>query len=239
MKYPLSDVSVRRIQRRLKELVIYHGAIDGDLGPLTLRSILGFQRINGLKQDGVVGPVTEALLFPALLPGARKEVARPGDSQGAAIVFPYERDVERIYGKRGQNQALIVPPYPMVLAWDTTDKVERFSIHEKLARSAERCLHRVADAYSAAKRRELGLHLFGGCLAVRRKRGGSGWSMHSWGIAIDFDPLRNQLRWDRGRARLAQPDAEMFWRIWEEEGWVSLGRKRDYDYQHIQAARLG
>ena len=25
---------------------------------------------------------------------------------------------------------------------------------------------------------------------------------------------------------------------WEEEGWISLGRARDFDWMHVQAARL-
>ena len=73
---------------------------------------------------------------------------------------------------------------------------------------------------------------------VRKMRGGSSYSMHSWGIAIDFDPERNQLKWGKDRARLAQPDAVEFWRCWEAEGWVALGRARDYDWMHVQAARL-
>ena len=69
-------------------------------------------------------------------------------------------------------------------------------------------------------------------------RGGSQWSMHSWGIAIDFDPDRNQMQWGRDKARLAKPDLETFWRIWEEEGAVSLGRTRNFDWMHVQFSRL-
>ncbi len=79
---------------------------------------------------------------------------------------------------------------------------------------------------------------FGGSLNVRRIRGGKSWSMHSWGIAIDFDPANNQLRWGRDRARFAKPEYEAFWAAWEEEGWVSLGRTRNFDWMHVQAARL-
>ena len=69
-------------------------------------------------------------------------------------------------------------------------------------------------------------------------RGGTQYSMHSWGIAIDFDPERNQLNWGRDRARLAAADCVPFWDIWEAEGWVSLGRARNFDWMHVQAARL-
>jgi len=62
--------------------------------------------------------------------------------------------------------------------------------------------------------------------------------MHAWSIAIDFDPARNKLSWNNTRARLAKPDAVKFWELWEAEGWVSLGRARNYDWMHVQAARL-
>jgi hypothetical protein len=80
--------------------------------------------------------------------------------------------------------------------------------------------------------------LFGGCLNVRRMRGGSAWSMHSWGIAFDFDPDRNQLRWGRDRAAFAKPEYNKWFELWEEEGAVSLGRVRNFDWMHVQFARL-
>lgn len=86
--------------------------------------------------------------------------------------------------------------------------------------------------------RALGLDLFGGCLNVRAMRGGKALSMHSWGIAIDVDPEHNPLRWGRDKARMAGPDYAPFLDIWESEGWISLGRERNYDWMHVQAARL-
>jgi hypothetical protein len=62
--------------------------------------------------------------------------------------------------------------------------------------------------------------------------------MHSWGIAFDFDPDHNQLKWDHTRASFARPEYKKWLDLWEEEGAVSLGRARDYDWMHIQFARL-
>jgi hypothetical protein len=70
------------------------------------------------------------------------------------------------------------------------------------------------------------------------KRGGSTPSTHAFGAAIDHDPCNNRLRWGRLKARLANPSCEEFWRIWESEGWVSLGRTKNYDWMHIQAVKL-
>ncbi|AFL51378.1 hypothetical protein ABIE78_002797 [Sinorhizobium fredii] len=69
-------------------------------------------------------------------------------------------------------------------------------------------------------------------------RGGNSYSMHSWGIAMDFDPERNQLHAYKPSARLSHSDAVPFWVAWESEGWLSLGRARDFDWMHVQAARL-
>ncbi len=91
-------------------------------------------------------------------------------------------------------------------------------------------------AVCAGERRHLGIDVFGGSLNVRKMRGGESYSMHSWGIAIDFDPERNALGWNQSKARLAAADAADFWKIWEGEGWVSMGRARDFDWMQVQAA---
>jgi len=86
--------------------------------------------------------------------------------------------------------------------------------------------------------RQLGLDLYGGGYALRDKRGGSTPATHAWGIAFDFDPGHNQLKWSDARARFARPDYAAWWQCWEAEGWVSLGRTRNYDWMHVQAARV-
>ena len=116
--------------------------------------------------------------------------------------------------------------------------LKRMTLHEKVAPSALRVLERVTQLYSSSERASLGLDMFGGSLNVRRMRGGTSYSMHSWGIAIDFDPERNALSTKKPQARLSHPDAVPFWVAWESEGWLSLGRSRNFDFMHIQAARL-
>lgn len=153
-------------------------------------------------------------------------------------IWPRQRQVRACFGAVGKNQVMLELPFPMKLAWDRRRLIRRFSIHKKAHDSAARCFARIAEAYDEKKRAELGIDLFGGCLNVRPMRGGGEYSMHAWGIAIDFDPARNQLKWNSSKARLARSDAEAFWKIWESEGWVSLGRTRDFDWMHVQAARL-
>lgn len=197
-----------------------------------------FQIAHGLAADGKVGPLTTAALFPDTLPERPDEGALVPAPSPERDFWPRQKDCMAFYGGVGLHQVRLKLPYPMKIAWDLKVTVNSISVHEKVHDSAARVFARVADAYDEKQRKAIGIDLFGGSLNVRKMRGGSSYSMHSWGIAIDFDPERNQLKWGRDRARLAKPDAETFWKLWEEEGWVSLGRARDYDWMHIQAARL-
>lgn len=52
----------KQVQRRLKELGYYTGAIDGIIGKQSINAIKQFQRDNGLVVDGIVGPKTAAKL---------------------------------------------------------------------------------------------------------------------------------------------------------------------------------
>jgi hypothetical protein len=230
-------MNLRSIQEALKGLGLYTDTVDGRNGPKTKAAVRAFQRINGLYQDGIAGKNTLAKLFPAPIPD--RDVA-PKQPIPATIkpVWPRQSECTRFYGAVGTNQTSLILPYPMKIAWDLRKTVKTITVHQKVHDSAKRCFDRIADAYSPEKRSEIGIDLFGGSLNVRKMRGGSAWSMHSWGIAIDFDPSRNQLQWGRDKARLAKADCNTFWRIWEDEGWVSLGRLRNYDWMHVQAARL-
>lgn len=202
--------------------------------------------IDAGKIDGLEGPQTRYAreVFDARKAGDKAtETWRdtkpvPARPTGQKTFWPVQADVRKVYGEPGANQTLLTLPYPMRLAWDTGTKVTRISIHEMVAPSAGRVLARVLDHYGPIGIADLGLDLFGGCLNVRAMRGGSALSMHSWGIAIDIDPDRNQLKWGRDRARLARPDGAKWFELWEEEGWVSLGRRANYDWMHVQAARL-
>jgi hypothetical protein len=152
--------------------------------------------------------------------------------------WPRQSECFSYYGNVGENQVNLELPFHMKIAWDLGRTVSKISVHKKVYASAKKCFIEIAKTYDEKARAKLGLDLYGGCLAVRKMRGGNSWSMHSWGIAIDFDPVRNPLKASSKTARLAKPDAEAFWKIWEAEGWVSLGRAKNFDWMHVQAARL-
>ncbi|MBN2452955.1 MAG: peptidoglycan-binding protein [Candidatus Omnitrophica bacterium] len=57
----------KEIQIALKNAGFYTSSIDGKIGPMTKKSIMEFQKANGLKVDGKVGPKTWAVLEKYLL----------------------------------------------------------------------------------------------------------------------------------------------------------------------------
>jgi peptidoglycan hydrolase-like protein with peptidoglycan-binding domain len=59
------------IQLALKNAGFYNGHIDGKIGKSTKKAIREFQKTNGLKADGIVGPKTRDLLLQYLTQEAR------------------------------------------------------------------------------------------------------------------------------------------------------------------------
>lgn len=192
--------------------------------------------------DGLYGPETDAA-YTLWRADGRGETLLRNDDPARQVARPWgaQANTRRRFGDAGGpacTAGQVTVPWAMHLAWDPSERITSFACHRDVAASAQRVLERVADLYSSAELVDLGLDSYGGCFNLRRKRGGSSLSMHSWGVAIDFDPARNRLGWDHRRARLAQADAIPFWSAWRAEGWTSLGRERDFDWMHVQAPAL-
>ncbi|MBT9370261.1 peptidoglycan-binding protein [Rhizobium sp. CSW-27] len=231
------------LQSRLTAHGFACGAIDGVIGSATIAALKAFQKSRGLPETGRADTATVDRLrmtsgSSASSPSSRLQTSVTAAAATGRNTWPKQDDCMSFYGAVGSRQTTIDLPYSMVLAWDRAIRVRKMTLHEVVAASAMRVLHQVAEIYTERERADLGLDVFGGSLNVRRMRGGSAYSMHSWGIAIDFDPERNGLQVKAPAARLSHPDAVPFWEAWEAEGWISLGRARDFDWMHVQAARL-
>jgi len=223
------------------------GPIDGEIGENTIKALKAFEQANGLRIDGAADPIVVQALrasASAVAPKVMTQIPNRDvapereEFQVSKTIWPRQAECITYYGPVGQNQTQIEVPFDMYLAWSKSTRLKRMTLHSRVAESALQVLQRVGALYSAAERQALGVDLFGGSLNVRKMRGGNSYSMHSWGIAIDFDPERNQLNVHRSNARLSHPDAVAFWVAWESAGWLSLGRARDFDWMHVQAARL-
>lgn len=108
--------------------------------------------------------------------------------------------------------------------------------HRLIADKLLKVFNEILQVYGYDKIVELGIDLFGGCYNFRQMRGGSDWSRHSWGIAIDLDPSRNQLKETSKTARFAKPEYKQMIEIFYKHGFVNLGVEKNYDWMHFEIA---
>lgn len=148
------------------------------------------------------------------------------------------RELISKYGKpnvTGQGYLTTIKlPYPMRLAWDLDTKITKMSCHKLVADKFIGVFNDLLSHYGYEKLVELGIDLFGGTFNFRKMRGGSEWSRHSWGVAIDLDPARNQLKETSKTARFARPEYKPMIDIFYKWGFVGLGREKNYDWMHFE-----
>lgn len=125
-------------------------------------------------------------------------------------------------------------PYPMRLSWDLETTVTRMSCHKLVANNFKNVFDDLLYYYGEDSLKELGIDIFGGCFNFRKMRGGSSWSTHSWGIAIDLDPLRNGLKTKWKDAQFSKEEYEPMLDIFYVNGFENLGLEKDYDSMHFQ-----
>ena len=143
------------------------------------------------------------------------------------------------YGKPNQNGTYLVSiklPYPMRLAWDKNTKVNTMRCHKLVAQNFTNAFNEILSVYGLAKIQDLGIDLFGGCFNFRAMLGGFDYSRHSWGIAIDLDPERNQLKETSKTARFARPEYKPMIDIFYKHGFINLGVEKNYDWMHFEKA---
>jgi len=196
---------------------------DGIFGPNTENATKQFQKSKGIKPNGVVEKNTNQFV------NINNKICWPKQN--------YETMVE-YYGPIGENQTSLTLPYKLKLAWEPNVTLNKITCHIKVASSLYSIFEKTLNVYGYKNICALKLDVFGGCLNVRKMRGGSSWSIHSWGAAVDLDPDNNQLKWGNDKATFAKKEYNEFWQIVENENWVSLGRNKNYDYMHFQAAKL-
>ena len=157
------------------------------------------------------------------------------------------------YGKPGdqQNFTVVELPFPMIVAWDKTTKIKRFTCHKLIAPALRQVYVDILSEYGLPEIEKLGINIFGGCFNHRPKRGtensynnaikagdlnkaASFLSVHSWAIAVDMDPERNKLTETRLTARFARPAYKKMIDCFYRNGFVGLGPEKDYDWMHFQ-----
>lgn len=144
--------------------------------------------------------------------------------------------VKKIYGEPGteSNLMIINLPYPMKLAWDLKTQVTRMRCHKLIARKLQLVFGDILEHYGRDKITELEIDIFGGCYEFRRIRGGNSTSMHSWGIAVDLLPDKNQLRWGKDKAVFAKPEYKPMIDIFYKHGFINMGVEKNFDWMHFE-----
>jgi hypothetical protein len=219
---------VALIQHKARALGIDSGRIDGYLGEQTRQA---FELLLHFKQFGTLPSTWRD-------EDSAKECNNKPDRNKNPNDFPTYNLLEKVYGKPGSNLVTVNTPYPLKLAWNTSAIVSRLTCHKMVSTSLLGILETMKDHYSLSGLSELGLDLYGGVYNKRKMRGGSKLSTHAWGAAIDLDPDHNQLKWNHTKARFAKEEYLFMLDVFGEEGWVSLGESKDYDWMHFQAVRI-
>ena len=149
------------------------------------------------------------------------------------------KQIIQIYGQPNQQGSYLTTiqlPFPMRLAWDKKTSVTKMRVHKKAAQDFINVFNELLQVYGLAKIQELGIDLFGGCFAFRAMRGGSDYSRHSWGIAIDLDPERNQLKTPYLKSNFSKQEYKKLHEIFEKHGFINLGKQKGYDAMHFEKA---
>lgn len=192
-------------------------------------TIKAVQKKLGVTVDGIAGKNTWAAIAKAL------GVITPTTSNmpTQAVV----RSGVSIFGKPGDESNLvnIKPAYQLYYCGKP---VKTIRVHKLIADRVESALKEILAHYGLAEIKRLGLDQYSGSYNYRKSTGGSSLSMHAWGIALDFAAEKNTYAMKKPQASLSHPDCEMWWKIWEKHGAVSLGRECNYDWMHLQFARL-
>jgi hypothetical protein len=178
----------------------------------------------GVTPDGFWGPKSQdacRAYLRALMP---KSNPWPSSDQSSLRAF---------YGAPGDESQLVRIEFPYPMLYDGK-RVTSTRVHKKCAASLLRVLTAIRDRMQAASHIRDEAEDFGGVFNFRLKRGGSSYSLHAYGAAIDLDADDNSFRasWPM--------QSDMPLEIIEEfarEGWVSGGAFWGFDAMHFQATK--
>lgn len=185
----------------------------------------------GVTADGIIGEKTLAALCNALGIQQQKQTVSKFPTQAEV------RSGKSMFGHVGceENLVNIVPPYPL---YYEGKQVKTIRVHKLIADNVQQALQEVLEHYGLDGIHRFGLDQYSGSYNYRKTTSGASYSMHAWGIALDFAAETNAYSTHKPYATLSYPQCEAWWEIWEKHGAVSLGRERDVDWMHLQFARL-
>jgi len=168
-----------------------------------------------------------------------------------------QAQIAEVYGRPGDTTQHVVLqlPYSFLLDWDLTQSVKRIICHKLIKDRLEKVFKDTLEYYGQQRITELGIDQYGGCFIHRPQRGYENnymaaierndhagaikyLSKHSWAVALDFDPNRNKLTETSKTARFARAEYAPWIEIWYDNGFLSYGREKNYDWMHFEIATL-
>ena len=196
-------------------------------------TIKAVQKKLGVTVDGIAGKNTWAAIAKAIGVSTPTVTTTTSNMPTQAQV----RAGTSIFGKPGveSNLVNIKPAYQLYYCGTP---VKTIRVHKAIADRVEAALKEILAHYGTAEIKRLGLDQYSGSYNYRKSTGGSSLSMHAWGIALDFAAEKNTYAMKKPQASLSHPDCEMWWKIWEKHGAVSLGREKNIDWMHLQFAKF-
>lgn len=248
---PLTRAAIRTVEDNARSLGEVWGsralAWDWDRRLVAAaQAILNAQGHEAGEVDGWVGHNTREALTSWLSAksGTSAAVSRdPTPRRPDPEDLPRQKDCAAFYGEPGthaieRRMTYAELPFDMRLDWKLDITVRRLRVHELCAPSLVAALTTVEAHYGLWRMRALGLDRYAGGYNPRRMRGGSSWSMHAYGCAIDIYAGPNGLRTRCPDALFCQPEYKDFLDIMESHGWLPAIRLWGADATHFQQARL-
>jgi len=184
--------------------------------------IKAMQRRIGVTDDGIWGRLSIAACQRHL----RAMMPHPNPWPN-----PDQASLRAFYGQPGDESRLVTIEFPYPMLYDG-QRVTKTRVNAKCAQSLRRVLLSIGDKFQANREVMEEAEDYGGVFNFRLKRGGSTYSLHAFGAAIDLDADDNTFR-DSWPMQADMPLEIM--ECFAKEGWISAGAFWGYDAMHFQA----
>ena len=239
-----------------KTLAALATALGTTVSSYQASTIKNIQKAVGTTADGVIGSKTLTAIINKLGgttvkkvtvdPLIQKYIDKPikyteVDYKTSLVKQSVLRGGKSAFGKAGCENMLVNVPVPANYPLKYDGKpVKSIRIHKLVADRLAAALQDIINHYGEdIEKVAPGACVYDGSYNFRNSRGSSSTSVHSWGLAIDFDAAKNTMKMAAPKARLSQDIYKPFFDILEYHGFNSLGRRGDYDWMHVQATHWG
>lgn len=215
----------KRVVTRIQQKV--GASPDGVLGPLTVQAIAAWQSAHRLAFDGMAGDRTLTAMFGEdIRPEATRPTPESSQHDEPEASFERPHGVSKIYavfGKPGKNQS------SFAMRAGPGGRTINVTCHKKIGPILQSVFKAIHEAGLSDH-----IHSYDGCYVYRTKRkNGSAWSTHAWGIAIDINASQNPMVGQKNLRRMKVSDSQKVLAPFFEQAGFSWGKSFG-DPMHFQ-----